>query len=693
MKPLEFSVLGPLMGGYGSQAFLGCVHVENGGGIKPIVMVFLPEEIVDDPELLRRVFAETEIAARIDHVNVIGVVGIARLEEGFARVVEFGDAESLRSVYRRAQTMKKQIPLKIATGIIADACMGAHYAHELGEMETGVPLIHGGLRPETLLVSFQGMAKVTGYGVSTLVEALNRARGQDANAGRDAYTAPEQTYGGRAAATVQTDVYSLGTVLYEALTGKQPYGQDTDLAEAMIRDELHRPDSGVSEAMARIIVKATQKRSRERYANPFEMRADLLEHCETATELEVRAFMDELFPRDMVPRSTRDQLLTTARAQPPRPTGRILAEGPSAPDPMVTDPRMRAERMLAAQPTLSTAPSIDSGRAESPPSSFNAPQTTPPTPSMPPIGAASSGDTRPLPSHRAPATIPPLSAQSAMPQAAMQAQNGSVPPVLQPRPPQQGSWGSQSSSPPSMQGGNGFNSQPPQPYTYAPPPQAAKQPVWLYVALGLAGGMVIALGTVVFVKGGAPPAPVVVEAPPKVEAPPQMPLEPIAPVAAPTPTPTPVAARPPVEEPAPPPKKATGPGKLAVTSDPPMTITVDGKPFGSGNAEGEVAPGKHTVKGKDEKTGGTATRVVTVGSGKTVHVDLEIGKGALNIDAPPGSKVFVDGKLMGTTPMGPIEVLEGTRKVLVKQGTLEYRHNVPVKRGIEATLTVSFHSN
>src|SRR6185437_1501791 len=155
------------------------------------------------------------------------------------------DAESLRSVFRRATTLKKPIPPTIACTIVADACMGVHYAHELGTMETGEPMIHGGIRPETLQVSFKGMGKVTGYGATTIAEVQRKNRGT--NDIKDSYGAPEQAFGGRSAATVQTDVYSLGCCLYEALTSKAPFAADNDLAEAMIRDELSSPKyEGVS---------------------------------------------------------------------------------------------------------------------------------------------------------------------------------------------------------------------------------------------------------------------------------------------------------------------------------------------------------------------------------------------------------------------------------------------------------------
>ena len=286
----EFSVLGPLMGGFGSQAFLGCVHAIGPAGpiLKPAVFVFVPDDLVANQEAFRKIWTETELAGEIDHVNVIAVMGLARLEEGYARVVEYADAESLRSVYRRAQTLKRPMTANIAMALIADAAMGVHYAHELGESETGQPWVHGGVRPETLQISFAGMAKVTGYGAQVLADSY-RKQGATGLITRDTYTAPEQALGGRAAATVQSDVYALGCVLFEALTGKSPFVGDKDLAAAMMKDELSRPALlGVTPAMCEVVLKATQKKSSDRYGSALDVRMDIFEGCEPANEADIK---------------------------------------------------------------------------------------------------------------------------------------------------------------------------------------------------------------------------------------------------------------------------------------------------------------------------------------------------------------------------------------------------------------------
>ncbi|MBI5494951.1 MAG: protein kinase [Deltaproteobacteria bacterium] len=310
MERLSFSVLGPLMGGFGSQAFLGCVH--ESGGIRPAVMVFLPDDVVEDADTFRKVVAETQLATQIDHLHVIGVHGLIRLDEGVARLVEFADAESLRAVYSRAADLGLRVPVPITLALLAGACSGVHYAHELGRSTTGQPMVHGGLRPETLLVGFHGMCKVTGYGAATIAEAYQRTRASEPSL-RDSYTSTEQHFGGRQAAAVQSDVYALGAILYEALTGKKPVAADVSDAEDQHQAGLlARPVKGLTEKLGHIVIRAMRKRSTDRFGSVLEMRDALLETGARASNEEVTAFMNQLFPADWPARVARRELLAKA---------------------------------------------------------------------------------------------------------------------------------------------------------------------------------------------------------------------------------------------------------------------------------------------------------------------------------------------------------------------------------------------
>lgn len=684
MKPHEFSVLGPLMGGFGSQAFLGCLHAED-GTIKPAVMVFLPDEIVDNSDLFRRVWQDTELGTTIDHVNVIGVMGLARLDEGYARVVDYADAESLRSVFRRATTLKKPLSPALACAIVADAAMGVHYAYELGATETGEGWVHGGIRPETLQVSFQGMAKVTGYGATTIAEVMRKHRGADT---KDAYTAPEQTYGGRAAATVQTDVYALGCVLYEALTGKAPFGADNDLAEAMMRDELVRrvdADDGITDAMARVVLHATKKKSSERYGSAFEMRMELLDTCGPADAKEIRRYMDELFPPDTVPRATRDQMLISARETPPAPTGRLLVElqadmgkATRSRDSHLTDSEIEAAHGRKVEVTPAK------GRPVPPPQSAQAAPTDPPSPAPSSIAA---GPTAPM----SPAPMTPPDAAARLVERALENKASAAPvssaapspaTAARPAPAPPPSWQAQPTAPPYA--------------SHSAPAVVYKTPTGLVLGFGLAVGVA---ATLIFVlvsrdeeKPAPPPPPPVVAPTPPPPPPPVNTVEPAIEPLVPTKKPVGGGDRPdkPEEQPAP---KATGPGKLVITAEPSsLKITVNGSDVGTGSGTFEGKAGTYKIVGKDAAQGITVAKTVKLKPGQTMNVELEAQKAALAFDQlPDGVEVFVDGKRIGKTPLASLQLWAGPHKVVVKKGGQEIPYKLTIPAGHEAYITAQFN--
>src|SRR5579871_4186601 len=155
---VRYQAIGPLLAGEGSRAFLG-LEVFDDGRAYPVVLVWLPEGAERDKTLFEKIRRETEHAAKLDHPNIVHVHGFGVLDEGHARVVEFADGETLRKIIERAG----KVPPLMAAKLIADAATGVHYAHVAGN-DDGTPLVHGDLRPETMLISFSGVTKVTGYG-------------------------------------------------------------------------------------------------------------------------------------------------------------------------------------------------------------------------------------------------------------------------------------------------------------------------------------------------------------------------------------------------------------------------------------------------------------------------------------------------------------------------------------------------
>ncbi len=300
MSSYRYQALGPLQAGEGSRAFLG-LAISGDNKARPVVIIWVPEAAEKDPELLAKIKRETEHASNLDHPHIVTVMGFGKLDEGHARVVEFADGESLRKIL---ETCKK-MPPRVAARVVLDACTAVHYAHVAGN-DDGAPLVHGDLRPETMLISFQGVTKVTGYGA--LAFAPRELGGQRVK-GRRVHSAPEQIIGGRDAVSIPTDVYLLGITLYECLTGAVPWAEQAEYFDhAVLTLPLPPATPGdLPENFEPIIQKACSKKALDRYPTPLAMREALeaAAGSEVATDEELAKFLEKLFPQSHELRAAR----------------------------------------------------------------------------------------------------------------------------------------------------------------------------------------------------------------------------------------------------------------------------------------------------------------------------------------------------------------------------------------------------
>jgi serine/threonine-protein kinase len=311
MNPVRYRPLGPLLAGEGSRAFLGLALAE-GLPPRPVVMVWAPPEVARDPELNAQLERETQRAVVLDHPNILRVHGLARQESGVARVTEFADGESLR----RLLEVRPLIPAPFAALIAADVAMGVHYAHLAGN-DDGSAYVHGDLRPETVMLSFSGVCKVTGYGA---LGVAPRERVGRRVRNRRIYSAPEQLLGGREAVTVRTDVFLLGLLLYECLTGRMPFQGDPDVDKALLERELPPLPDDVPAALDDVVRQATARRAQERYPSALAFREAVVEASEGLPSADTFAeFLGQLFPPDRDARAARRQLLELGATDPRRP--------------------------------------------------------------------------------------------------------------------------------------------------------------------------------------------------------------------------------------------------------------------------------------------------------------------------------------------------------------------------------------
>src|SRR5271165_628533 len=190
-----------------------------------IALKFLPQSVVDD-ETLARFYNEVRIARRISHPNVCRVFDIGQADELTFLSMEYIDGEDLGSLLRRIG----RLPSDKAVEIARQLCAGLAAAHAKG-------VLHRDLKPANVMLNGRGHVVVTDFGLAALAEEIP---GEEIRNGTPAYMAPEQLAGKEV--TVQSDIYSLGLVLYEVFTGKRAFEAST-LAELV---RLHSETTPVS---------------------------------------------------------------------------------------------------------------------------------------------------------------------------------------------------------------------------------------------------------------------------------------------------------------------------------------------------------------------------------------------------------------------------------------------------------------
>ncbi len=233
---------------------------------RQVAIKLMNREIASDSDQLERFRREGRAVAQLSHPHIVGVIDYGEDDGRPYIVFEYVEGETLKERIRRTGRLPTTEAVAYAIEI-ARALGVAHARH----------IVHRDVKPQNVLIDEEGSAKVTDFGIArTLDEEGLTADGRVL--GTTDYVSPEQALG--RPVTGQSDLYSLGIVLYEMLTGEVPFKGENQVAVAMkhVREELpdvqaKRPE--VSSALAAIVDTATAKRVEDRYADDAELIADL----------------------------------------------------------------------------------------------------------------------------------------------------------------------------------------------------------------------------------------------------------------------------------------------------------------------------------------------------------------------------------------------------------------------------------
>ncbi len=237
-------------------------HVLN----RYVAVKILRDEFTTDNEFIRRFNTEAQAAARLTHPNIVSIYDVGNEANVYFIVMELIQGKTLKEIIDEEGT----ISWKWATNIAIQIASALEMAHRNN-------IIHRDIKPHNIIITEDGVAKVTDFGIAKAV-SNSTITAFGTTIGSVHYFSPEHARGGFTDA--KSDIYSLGVVMYEMLTGRVPFDADTPVSVALkhmqeIAVEPIKINPLIPESLNRIIIKAMQKDPAERYQTATDMLRDL----------------------------------------------------------------------------------------------------------------------------------------------------------------------------------------------------------------------------------------------------------------------------------------------------------------------------------------------------------------------------------------------------------------------------------
>ena len=231
-----------------------------------VALKLLRPEITLDKEAVERFSNELKLARKISHRNVCRMFDLGRAEGTTFITMEFVPGEDLKSFIHRS----KQLSIGTAISIAKHVCEGLEEAHRLG-------VIHRDLKPGNIMIDKDGDAKIMDFGIARSLSGRG-ITGAGVMIGTPEYMSPEQVEGKEV--DQKSDIYSLGIILFEMVTGRLPFAGDTPLSVAHKQkyeapEDPKKMNAQVSDDLARVILKCLAKDGDKRFQSAAELGTEL----------------------------------------------------------------------------------------------------------------------------------------------------------------------------------------------------------------------------------------------------------------------------------------------------------------------------------------------------------------------------------------------------------------------------------
>jgi TonB family protein len=317
-------------------------------GFQKIVSIkrILPH-LTDNDEFVTMFVDEAKVAAQLQHPNIIHIYDLGKIERSYYIAMEYIDGRDLRSILRTLEEKHARLPIGLALFIASRLATALDYAHRKRDLQgKSLGLVHRDVSPQNVLISYDGDIKLCDFGIAKAASKASHTR-SGALKGKLQYMSPEQAWGKDI--DNRSDIFSLGLVLYEMLTGRKAFAGDSELS---ILEQVRAPrivppreyDPAIPPEVERVVMTALKENRDERFQNAAELGADLgnmlqlIRPAPGASEL--GAFLADLVGRERHVSSPHIPAARPAITPPPRKT---------APPPSVETPKPAAAPPVLAK--------------------------------------------------------------------------------------------------------------------------------------------------------------------------------------------------------------------------------------------------------------------------------------------------------------------------------------------------------
>jgi eukaryotic-like serine/threonine-protein kinase len=296
-----YNLIGRL--GFGGMAEVFLAFTSGPGGVRKLCVVKrLHRHLRKSKDFVRMFLDEARLAARLNHPNVIQTYELGEIDGAYFISMEYMQGQSLDRLMRLRDKGEPARWYQLVARVLSDALEGLHYAHELTDFDgTPLQIVHRDISPQNIFVTYEGISKILDFGVAKAATQVDQTE-SGVLKGKCSYVAPEQAQGGKLDHRV--DVWSMGVVLWEAVTNRRLFKSNTNAATLMEVLTSQIPlvmdvAPNMPLTLGQVVENALQRKPENRYATARRMKEDIdgyfREITNPITREEVGAFVSEAF--------------------------------------------------------------------------------------------------------------------------------------------------------------------------------------------------------------------------------------------------------------------------------------------------------------------------------------------------------------------------------------------------------------